>query len=250
MTDPSVEHQTESVESQYFDEWVRQHGEFNPFQDRAWNTLKNLYTKHVPLKNTRLLDVGCGTGHSRQIYIDNSVSRYVGLDLSQSELNVARKNFPSDSWVRANALHLPFAPNSFDVVAFSGVLHHIPEMQQAVNEAFRVLRTGGMAFAYDPNLLNPFFALLRHPKSPLYSPQGVSPNEAPLLPSRLRNAFQQASFKITAQPATCNLPYRAIQSKRLSAFLGIYNLSDRLLHLSCLDYWIGALVITVAQKPA
>ena len=101
----------------------------------------------------------------------------------------ARAAHPADRWLVADATALPFAVGSFDVVAFSSVLHHVPDFPAALREAVRVLRPGGRAFAFDPNALNPAMALLRVPESPFYSASGVSPNERPLLPSMLRRSF-------------------------------------------------------------
>ena len=101
-------------------------------------------------------------------------------------LRVAAARFPSDSWLQGNACDIPFPKNTFDVVCFSCVLHHIGDFAKAVDEGLRVVCPGGYVFAFDPNLLNPAMALFRCPSSWFYSPKGVSPNERPLPPSTLR----------------------------------------------------------------
>ena len=45
----------------------------------------------------------------------------------------------------ADAEHLPFADQSFDVVYSYGVMHHSPDTPQCVREARRVLKPGGQA---------------------------------------------------------------------------------------------------------
>ena len=195
-----------------------------------------------------LLDVGCGTGRSRQIYA-GSFARYTGVDLSAAALAAARREFPADEWVEADACRLPFPDHQFDVVAFSSLLHHIPDFPVAVREGFRVLRPGGVAFAYDPNVRHPAMALFRHPRSPLYLKQGVSPNERPLRPSALRAAFEATGFVNIRQRCQSDIPYRKVAPKLLNAVLGLYNVADWVWERVGLGRVFGTFVITVAEKP-
>ena len=125
-------------------------------------------------------------GAVQQIYVDH-VGPYVGVDLSYNVLRLADRKFSQCtqvSFAQADACRLPFPDRSFDIVAFSSVLHHIPSYVTALREAARVLRPTGHVFAFDPNLLHPAMALFRHPSSPFYLAEGVSPNERPLVPAR------------------------------------------------------------------
>jgi SAM-dependent methyltransferase len=233
----------------YFDRLVHEHGDFNPFTDRGWRTLAARFAAAVDAgARPRILDVGCGTGQSRQIYVDRS-SRYVGLDLSLGSLRLAQARLEGSRWVQADACRLPFRSGSFDVVAFSSVLHHLPDRQAALAEALRALRPGGWAFAFDPNLLHPAMLLFRHPGSPLYKPEGVSPDERPLLPSVLRRDFQQAGFAAVGQRGQSDIPYRAVAPKGLAALLPLYNRADWLWEKAGLGRWFGTFVVTWARKP-
>ena len=235
-------------EREYFDQLVEKQGDFNPFTQDGWNSLRKQFRKSTsPSTPIRILDIGCGTGQSRQIYIDNA-SYYLGVDLSAQSIAVAKAKFLESEWQVADARNLPLASESFDLVAFSSVLHHIPNFTEALKEAGRVLRPGGIVFAFDPNLLHPAMALLRHPKSPFYLSQGVSPDERPLLPSTLKNAFQQAGLTHIRQRCLSNLPYRAVAPRGINAFLSIYNQADRLWAWSGLGYFFGTFVITWARK--
>ena len=237
------------VEAQYFDALVASEGDFNPFADRAWDRLRRRFVEFAePAMVSRILDVGCGTGQSRQLYAEHA-AEYVGVDLADHALDVARKRFPRDTWTRADARQLPFGDASFDIVAFSSVLHHIPDFEVALKEAFRVLRPGGVAFAFDPNLLHPAMALFRYPKSPLYSSRGVSPNEAPLRPRRLRDAFEGAGFVAIRQRAQSDLAYRQVAPTLLNACLGAYNVADRWFERLGFGRWFGTFVITSGRRP-
>jgi ubiquinone/menaquinone biosynthesis C-methylase UbiE len=237
------------IEAAYFDDLVSAGGEFNPFADSGWQTLRRRFEAFVrPRPGMRVLDLGCGTGQSRQLYAAYA-AEYVGADLAEVALARARAKFPTDRWLRCDARALPFEPGSFDLVAFSSVLHHIADFEIALREGLRVLAPGGSVFAFDPNLLHPAMALFRHPRSPLYSSNGVSPNEAPLLPRTLRTAFGRAGFVDIQQRAQSDIAYREVAPRLLNAGLKAYNVADRWLERIGLGRWFGVFVITAAKKP-
>jgi ubiquinone/menaquinone biosynthesis C-methylase UbiE len=235
-------------EARYFDDLVSEVGDFNPLQAGAWATLRRRFATAVQGRTgLALLDVGCGTGHSRQVYVDHCAS-YSGIDLSLGALRLASRREPG-SWLRADACQLPFPSASLDVVAFSSVLHHIPERRVALAEACRVLKPGGLALAFDPNLWHPAMALFRHPASPLYRREGVSPDERPLLPSALRRDFKSAGFASIRQRCQSNLPYRAVAPRGISAFLPLFNRLDLVWERMGLGRVFGTFVITWASVP-
>jgi ubiquinone/menaquinone biosynthesis C-methylase UbiE len=92
-----------------------------------------------------VLDVGCGDGN----YTGPAVERKgwaVGLDRSPAMLQAAARRLsgtPGLRWVEGDATSLPFRDGSFDVVFIVTVLCFAADPQAVVNEAFRVLRSGG-----------------------------------------------------------------------------------------------------------
>lgn len=236
-------------EGVYFDRLIDEHGDFNPFADRSWRTLATRFqaVSHGA-RFARMLDIGCGTGQSYRIYASQA-DDYVGLDLSLGAVQSASRRHPNLAWLQADGTHLPFEDGTFDLVAFSSVLHHVPDMPQALAEALRVLRPGGLVFALDPNLLHPAMLLFRHPRSPLYRPHGVSPDEQPLLPSKLRRAFHQAGFRSIGQRCQSDIPYRYVAPRAMNALLPAYNVVDRLWELSGVGRWCGTFVVTWARAP-
>lgn len=244
----SVSVSSAANETAFFDAWAAEHGEFNPFTERGWQTLARRFAEMISLTGpVAMLDIGCGTGHSRAVYTGR-FQNYTGLDLSGESIALARQKHRGDKWVRGDAARLPFPAGSFDLVAFSSVLHHLPDRRAALVEAHRVLRSGGRVFAFDPNLLHPAMALFRWPKSPLYTREGVSPNESPLLPGTLRRDFQQAGFHQIRQRCQSDISYRAVAPKRLNAVLYLHNRIDAWWQRSGLGRFFGVFVITAASK--
>jgi SAM-dependent methyltransferase len=236
-------------DGQYFDRLVGESGDFNPFTDRGWETLARRFQAAVPgAARLRVLDVGCGTGRSRRIYQER-ISRYAGIDLSLSALALARDRPGGSWWLQADALRLPFQGGTFDLVAFSSVLHHVSDRRAALAEGVRVLRPGGWIFAFDPNLLHPAMVLFRHPKSPLYNPAGVSPDEQPLAPRVLREDFAAMGLTDLGQRCQSDIPYRQVAPRGLDALLPLYNRADWLWEKIGFGRWLGTFVVTWGRKP-
>ena len=261
-TDPGSAAAAAAREARYFDRLVREEGDFNPFADRGWATLARAFAAAAAEAGLggvlRLLDVGCGTGQSHRVYAAREGS-YFGLDLSLSAVATAstRAEQARESmaarrrgrFLQADATRLPFAAGSRDVVAFSSVLHHLPDRDAALREAHRVLRPGGLVFAFDPNLLHPAMALFRHPRSPLYRPEGVSPDERPLLPRVLRRDFARAGFATVRQRCRSDIPYRSVAPAGFDRLLSLYNRLDRWWEHLGLGRWLGTFVVTWARRP-
>lgn len=103
---------------------------------------------------TAVIDVGCGAGrHSFEAY--RRGADVVAFDQNAEDLNdvdtilAAMKEqgeVPGSAWaeaVKGDALELPYADGTFDVVIASEILEHVTEDDRAVAEFIRVLKPGG-----------------------------------------------------------------------------------------------------------
>lgn len=99
----------------------------------------------------RLLDIGCGTGGNLAY-----LSRWgqgVGIDLNPVAIEHARRR-QLPGLAQASSLALPYADNTFDVVTLFDVLYHrwVVNDDQAIYEAYRVLKPGGWLLVTDSAL--------------------------------------------------------------------------------------------------
>lgn len=104
------------------------------------------------------LDIGCGTGFFSLNLVSAGVLARDGVavsDISPGMVEAAQRNAAalglSVEGRVADAETLPFADASFDVVVGHAVLHHLPDVEQALREVLRVLKPGGrFVFAGEP----------------------------------------------------------------------------------------------------
>ncbi|AET68428.1 methylase involved in ubiquinone/menaquinone biosynthesis [Desulfosporosinus orientis DSM 765] len=99
----------------------------------------------------KILDVGTGTGILANILGSMGYQDVLGVDLSEGMMRIAMEHAKEqDNKVRykyANALDLPFAGQSFDVVISSRLLWTLTEPAAALQEWRRVLKNGGRLIA-------------------------------------------------------------------------------------------------------
>jgi ubiquinone/menaquinone biosynthesis C-methylase UbiE len=93
-----------------------------------------------------MLDIGCGIGYVVALYASNG-AKVSGIDIAPRSIELSKlrmQHFDLQANLQVcNAEKLFFPDNHFDLVTSYGVLHHTPDTQAAIDEAYRVLKPGG-----------------------------------------------------------------------------------------------------------
>lgn len=121
-------------------------------RDQAWR--KAAVRAAAPKPTDHILDVACGTGDLTRAFADAGAARVTGLDFTPEMLRIARQkrlgpasaaaNLPATiNYVDGDAMHLPFADASFDVVSIAFGIRNVSDPAAALREFRRVLRPGG-----------------------------------------------------------------------------------------------------------
>jgi ubiquinone/menaquinone biosynthesis C-methylase UbiE len=111
----------------YYDETAEGYNELHG--EEQLNKLKIIANEIKITKDTKLLDVGCGTGLSAKIF-DCEI---IGIDPAENLL----KQAPFKT-IKAKAESLPFKDNEFDVVIAVTSIHNFENIEAGLKEIKRV----------------------------------------------------------------------------------------------------------------
>lgn len=89
-----------------------------------------------------ILDVGCGDGQIARALAAQG-SQVLGIDPTQLHINVARERGGGPEYHIGSASQLPVPDESQDAVVACLVFEHIDDVDTAISEVARVLRSGG-----------------------------------------------------------------------------------------------------------
>lgn len=144
----------ETIET--YDRIAKDWNDINPphFQDVSWCE----FVSHI--EGEISLDLGCGTGRVGRLYLDNGFRhiRYIGIDLSEKMLEVARRDFAEEAargeamFLRMNMCELAFRSES--IPAFSAIASFMllprKKLLYTLKETHRVLKPNGVGLISIP----------------------------------------------------------------------------------------------------
>ncbi len=105
---------------------------------------------------SKLLDVGCGSGTTAMWLSREFGCQVAGLDLSGVRIANAQESLEAQSaevqgrteFHKGSATDLPFAENTFTHAWSQATVYHVPDKEAVLREVYRVLQPGG-AFVFD-----------------------------------------------------------------------------------------------------
>jgi demethylmenaquinone methyltransferase/2-methoxy-6-polyprenyl-1,4-benzoquinol methylase len=203
-------------------------------QDMRWRRWLVRATALPP--GGRFLDVATGTGDVAFLATQppHAPRLVVGLDLVPTMLQRAQrrgKTHPSSpAWLVGEALHLPFAAETFDAVASAFLLRNVGDVAAALREQVRVTRRGGRVVCLD--VPRPDGATLVQRLFRLYFHHGV-----PLLGRVVAGDWDAYKYL----PASAEAFLTRTQLRHIMESVGLED-------VRCHPVMLGAVVICVAVK--
>ena len=158
-----------------------------------WKRRVRMLTHHVRL-GTNVLELGCGTGYFTK-ELAQTGANVSAIDISPDLLDEARRNCPAPNvtFEIQNACALSYSDASFDSVVGSSVLHHL-EIDEALQQIYRVLKPGGFIHFTEPNMLNPQIAVQKNVPA-VKKRLGDSPDETAFFRWGLRRRLELTGFR-------------------------------------------------------
>ncbi len=100
-------------------------------------------------RQTYAIDIGCGTGRWTK-YLAKQAGFIEAIDPSNAIFAAARllNGLPNVRLAKASIETLPFEDETFDFAMSIGVLHHIPDTQQAMADCVKKVKKGGYFYVY------------------------------------------------------------------------------------------------------
>lgn len=96
-----------------------------------------------------ILDIGCGEGlFAERVFVEKID---VGIDMNASELERAEELGAYSRLICCSATEIPEPDNTFLTIFSNSVFEHIPDVDSALREAYRVLAPGGMIYLTVPS---------------------------------------------------------------------------------------------------
>jgi len=116
-----------------------------------FNNQANILSKHLPLQNAKVLDIGCGGGLFLSL-LKQQGAEVIGIELSDSRAQYAKTkhNLQIDKHPIENGFWQRGYADHFDAVTLWDVIEHVNYPGQALQSAANVLKQGGFLLIDTP----------------------------------------------------------------------------------------------------
>lgn len=112
--------------------------------DKLWRrAVSREFAAILSRPDARVLDLCCGTGDLTMELRNAGCATVIGADFCHPMLVRAVQKSSAYSVLEADALHLPFADASFDLVTAAFGFRNLADYDAGLREMYRLLRTGG-----------------------------------------------------------------------------------------------------------
>jgi SAM-dependent methyltransferase len=250
MADSGTEQRVDR-EVEFFDRFAEEHGDYDVLSDQAYDRLTTLFDQLIsPRRGERCIDLGCGTGAFTKHLARFGLER-TGMDISPRSVERANAGSNGARFITGDITASGLPPASFDIIVYSGVLHHFSTAaarEKVLVEGFRILAPGGRLFAFDPSAHSPSMWLYRDPRSPLFSEKGKTDNEVLLRRNDLERELGGAGFSQVRVSGASGITFRYVESTAARLVLPLYNIYERLIQLSPFESILGTFLISTARK--
>ncbi len=143
--------------------------------DESIQETVNQIVKITTIAQKHILEVGCGDGRITNLLAQQS-NNVFAIDPDSSKIAIAKQSIPNANIQVGSGENLQFLEHKFDLVIFTLSLHHHQDQLQALNEAYQVLKPGGLIIIIEPvadGELEVVFSFVNDEEEVLSETQGI-----------------------------------------------------------------------------
>lgn len=112
-------------------------------------------SKYLDIKECSILEIGIGNGRYG-VLLGNYVKTYSGIDIDEEYVKIAKSNIPKNTktnitYIVGNAEKIPFE-DKFDIIFYPLSFHFIKNLDNALNESKRLLKSNGIIIIIEPSV--------------------------------------------------------------------------------------------------
>ncbi len=142
--------------------------------------------------NSKILDVGCGTGNLLYVLERKKSLKLYGIDLSKKMIQIARQKVKTADIREISVTNLDkeFVKNYFNYIFIVDAFHHFPNHKRVMKIFYRILKYGGRIIITDFNfgiILNKIFSALEPGNTGNYTKE------------QIKKLFKESGFMVEKQ---------------------------------------------------
>lgn len=180
----------------YFDNYLikrKSTGKIRGKKEDFYSFWSKMMRRELP-ENAQVLEVGCGLG-----FFGESITRdfdYHAIDISEEAIQFAKEQLGLQNVAIGDAYQLEYPDNQFDAVVSFDVVEHLNTPKKFTDEAFRVLKPGGIVLISTPNPLS-YGNRVKKDKPGLIPTMYLDKTHVSLLtPDEWKDIFEDSGFQI------------------------------------------------------
>lgn len=119
--------------------------------DIVLDKIKNIETQDLKIIDKKILDVGCGLGGTAQYIKKNTNYEVYGIDIDESSLNHARKNYANVKFFHCDAQNIKddISKHKFDIIYMFNVFYAFEDQRKSLEELSKISKAGTILVIFD-----------------------------------------------------------------------------------------------------
>ena len=145
---------TEIVQKEHYDSIAHKYNEhYGDTYSLAYRKkfINEPMLQSINISGRKVLDAMCGSGETTG-YLVQANAAVTGLDISEEEIHKFRERWPQCTAQCGSIFSSGFEDNTYDCVVVVGGLHHLhPNISEAIDEIYRILKVDGYFCFMEPH---------------------------------------------------------------------------------------------------